>query len=372
MNSGANSSETGQGRGREEWSRDCPADVLSALVSDQVILLDDGLKIVGANRAFRSEHGPAAPEVAARSLGEVLNCRYAPGGGCGKAGACAECGLLQAIEVSRMADVGEQECRILTADGTAFDFSVRVLPLGVTGPDGAVWACGLADTFARKRLRALERAFFHDVTNLAVGIRGMFEILENAGSGEGADIRAMLQGSANKLVDEIERWRTLRVAENGDLRLWCSSLSPDGVLQMAVDRYQEETSSRHLKIVTEKNFSGCLFETDRELFMMVLGELLLNAIEASSRDDTITLGSSSGEGTVAFYVKNSAVLSPSVQAHVFERSFTTKGSGRGVGTYRAKLIAERYLKGKVWFSSCASEGTTFYVSFPLSMTNARE
>lgn len=34
-----------------------------------------------------------------------------------------------------------------------------------------------------------------------------------------------------------------------------------------------------------------------------------------------------------------------VQLQIFNRSFSTKGKGRGTGTYSMKLLTKRYLKG---------------------------
>ena len=49
---------------------------------------------------------------------------------------------------------------------------------------------------------------------------------------------------------------------------------------------------------------------------------------------------------------------------VFQRSFSTKGSGRGLGTYSMRLLTEHYLRGSVGFTSSAAEGTTFFASYP--------
>jgi signal transduction histidine kinase len=51
-----------------------------------------------------------------------------------------------------------------------------------------------------------------------------------------------------------------------------------------------------------------------------------------------------------------------IQLQIFQRFFSTKGPGRGLGTYSMKLFGERYLKGKVDFSSQAPQGTTFTVT----------
>jgi sensor histidine kinase regulating citrate/malate metabolism len=57
---------------------------------------------------------------------------------------------------------------------------------------------------------------------------------------------------------------------------------------------------------------------------------------------------------------------PSVaQKQIFQRSFSTKGSNRGLGTYSMKLLGENYLKGAVDFESDEEDRTTFYVKLPL-------
>jgi signal transduction histidine kinase len=53
-----------------------------------------------------------------------------------------------------------------------------------------------------------------------------------------------------------------------------------------------------------------------------------------------------------------------VQLQVFQRFFSTKGAGRGLGTYSIRLLTERYLKGNVSFTSSPEEGTTFRVCYP--------
>ena len=54
---------------------------------------------------------------------------------------------------------------------------------------------------------------------------------------------------------------------------------------------------------------------------------------------------------------------------VFQRSFSTKGGpGRGVGTYGARLLVQRYLGGTLSFTSVPGSGTTFVLSLPEELT----
>lgn len=59
----------------------------------------------------------------------------------------------------------------------------------------------------------------------------------------------------------------------------------------------------------------------------------------------------------------------SLQLQIFQRSFSTKGNGRGLGTYSIKFLTEKYLKAKVSFLSNENDGNTFKVDLPLELIN---
>jgi signal transduction histidine kinase len=63
-------------------------------------------------------------------------------------------------------------------------------------------------------------------------------------------------------------------------------------------------------------------------------------------------------------VHNPAYIPRNVQIQLFLRSFSTKGAGRGLGTYSLKLLGERYLGGHVSFVSDEQEGTVFTLTVP--------
>jgi sensor histidine kinase regulating citrate/malate metabolism len=68
------------------------------------------------------------------------------------------------------------------------------------------------------------------------------------------------------------------------------------------------------------------------------------------------------EGTgLIFQVHNEGIIPREIQLQLFQRSFSTKGKGRGIGTYSIRLLVENYLKGKVTFVSNEDCGTNFSV-----------
>ena len=70
--------------------------------------------------------------------------------------------------------------------------------------------------------------------------------------------------------------------------------------------------------------------------------------------------------SVEFSVHNPNPMPRNVQLQVFQRSFSTKGSGRGLGTYSMKLLSERYLGGRVSFESNEESGTVFRARYPVT------
>jgi len=105
--------------------------------------------------------------------------------------------------------------------------------------------------------------------------------------------------------------------------------------------------------------------SDRTLLKRILGNLVKNALEACPPRQTVTLGCELIAGQkIRFWVHNPTPMPREVQLQVFNRSFSTKGPGRGLGTYSVRLLTEKYLKGVAGFTSSPEQGTTFFVTFP--------
>jgi signal transduction histidine kinase len=106
------------------------------------------------------------------------------------------------------------------------------------------------------------------------------------------------------------------------------------------------------------------FASDKSLLARVLGNMIKNALEATPPEGVVTIGCDADDDNVDFWVHNESAMPREVQLQVFQRSFSTKGQGRGVGTYSIKLLTELYLNGEVSFASTPETGTTFRVSYP--------
>jgi sensor histidine kinase regulating citrate/malate metabolism len=95
--------------------------------------------------------------------------------------------------------------------------------------------------------------------------------------------------------------------------------------------------------------------------------MIRNALEAIPEGETATLGCLDEGNEVVFRVHNPGTIPLDVQSQVFKWSFSTKGKGRGLGTYGMRLLSERYLGGRVSFTSAQKQGTTFEARYPLNL-----
>ena len=87
---------------------------------------------------------------------------------------------------------------------------------------------------------------------------------------------------------------------------------------------------------------GTTLISDQNLLHRVISNLLKNALEASDPGECVTLGCTFDDREARFRVHNPQAMPREVQLQVFQRSFSTKGAGRGLGTYSIRLLTKRY------------------------------
>jgi two-component system phosphate regulon response regulator PhoB len=97
----------------------------------------------------------------------------------------------------------------------------------------------------------------------------------------------------------------------------------------------------------------------------VLVNMLKNALEASEPGGTVAMWLEWAGNTPTFIVHNAGVIPEDRRPWIFEKSPFTRGPHpRGIGTHSIKLYGERYLRGKVSFTTDEQTGTHFFFSLP--------
>lgn len=298
--------------------------------------------------------------------GEAFNCLHA-GEDCGFDDACRVCGSLQAIEEcisSKNMVVKETRIRsIRNGREVAYDYQISATPYYVE--DEFCVIISMVDISDKKRKAVLEHIFFHDILNTAGGLQGLIGLLKSGTPEEDTErVLASLEKAGKALIENIVSQRELVRAENGELKV---NLFPTNSFDIVEDVFHQMSS--HAigidKILVKSTVEKISLITDEALTARVLTNMVKNALEASTKDQEVTIGCIKENDRVVFKVHNVAHMEEDVQLQIFSRSFSTKGKDRGLGTYSMKLITEQYLGGLITFTSSPGEGTTFYASFPI-------
>ncbi len=334
------------------------------------VILSKTRQILMYNRAFDEAVPHSSDDLfLAMRLGECVGCEVAvkAPGGCGTGKQCRMCGAVLAMLEAQDGRRNIRECSIPVYSDDAFhalEFRVAAVPMTIAGED--VTLLSLADISEENRRKALERIFFHDVLNTASGVRSIADLLRLIKGPEREELVDDLDGLSDQLIEEIQSQRDILAAERGDLLTRQQEISVIDMLEhvLALYRFHLLGKDRELRAVNRTD--GLIFQSDATILARVLGNLTKNALEASDPGDVITLVCDVPDsGGIRFSVHNPVVIPEKVQLQLFRRSFSTKGGGRGLGTYSARLLTERYLGGEIDFMSSDEQGTTFSIVLPL-------
>ncbi len=302
--------------------------------------------------------------------GEVVKCIFSKTSknGCGTSENCRYCGAVNAIlESQNQKKKVSRECRITTLiDGRHefMDIQVTATPFDYKGKIYTIFS--VDDISDKKRRLMLERIFFHDIVNIAGAIKGFSEVLKGNNDQEQIEECLDAMGKLSKeLVEEIISQRTLHDAETGDLIAHITDINSTNLIKDTLSYLSKSEYAFGKQIVTEADNTNIYFSSDETLLKRVLINMLKNALEASSQGDIVRVRSEILGNNLVFSVNNPSEMSKDVKLQVFQRSFSTKGNNRGIGTYSIRILTERYLKGKVGFTSTRENGTTFFVYLPL-------
>jgi signal transduction histidine kinase len=301
-----------------------------------------------------------------KRLCDALQCVHAleSTGMCGTTKFCQTCGIVRALLIGNQANIAPQECSIVReGDLEPFEWNISAAQLNVHGEVFILLT--LMDIGNEKRRRTLERIFFHDVINIAGGIRGFLGVLNSAPSQKHGEIRAMLLQLANRLLDEIGVQRELAAAENNEITVISAVVESLNFLEEQCEAYRHHKVTEKRTILLHPDSVQCTIASDPALLGRVIGNMIKNALEASAVDGTVTVGCRQLTDRVEFWVHNSTFIPQKVQQQMFKRSYSTKGKHRGLGTYSVKLLCERYLEGSVSYATSEQEGTTFRVTVPM-------
>ncbi len=349
-------------------------DALMTSVADSaqtyIAILNPQRQVVFTNRTLLDAFSSDAEHAMGKRIGDLFGCQNAnkKPAGCGTTLFCTACGAAEAIRVSQTGGAEEEECRIIRENGDPIELRVSATPFEIEGEDFTLFTG--ADIGDTKRRETLERIFFHDIMNTATAMRGLSAMAKTASPEDKDEMLELLETTSDHLIDEISAQRELLAAEVDELVARPQPVNSRQLLVDVAGVYSSHDVGAGKVITIDAASDQVTFVTDPALLGRVIGNLVKNALEASPTGHLVSLACTKQGPRVGFSVHNDGHIPHRSQLQIFQRSFTTKGGGRGLGTYGARLLTERYLGGDIAFESTKDEGTTFTVSYPYAPVDA--
>lgn len=338
-------------------------------VSGLMAVLNKDRQVLAVNDNFLALLGIENPSGAlGMRPGEVLQCVHSSDNvaGCGTGEFCSTCGAAIAIVTSLMTNSPVERKCIMTAkrgNGTEdFCFKVKATPLQIKGSRFVLLF--LLDNTEQERRVELERAFFHDIKNKVMGLDCTIEQMscEKRDSPQLYDKIRRLSGS---LVREVKIQSSIANNSYNDLAIVPSSSSLHQIIREICDIMSNHPAASGKILTIVEPIPAIDITTDVPLLVRVVNNMLVNAMEATAEGGEIKLWLDQGKDSITFSVWNAAVIPRDTAKRIFQRYFSTKQEpGRGLGTYSMKLFGEKFLGGKVKFTTSENDGTVFSFSVP--------
>jgi K+-sensing histidine kinase KdpD len=329
-------------------------------------------QVLIANPNFRELLSIESDEsILGKRPGEIVNCIHSmkKPGGCGTSDECQFCGAVKAVLESQSGNERiEREARLITdQNGREVHFDLMVTSSPLRLKEETYYIVTMIDITSQKRRRMMERVFFHDVMNTAHGLIGTLEFLEGLESP--VQMKSMIKTSqmiTDNLVEEISFQRDLIAAESGDLRLHLDQYISTDIIEEVMRSISRTRPAKGKSMLIESDSERFMFETDERIIRRILINMTKNALEASEKGSLVKISSRMDGERMIFTVWNEGMIPKEVQAQIWQRTYSTKGEGRGIGTYSMKIFAEQYLNGSIEFTSTEEGGTTFSLILPIS------
>lgn len=334
---------------------------------NMIVIINKQRQVIYANESFTKVLGlESFEEALGQRPGELVACVHSNETeyGCGTAEDCRYCGAVLTILLTQKTDQRQEEdCLITTVhDGKIVPLELHVIASPISVDDQKFYLVSMTDKNNQNRRDYLEKTFIHDIINTTWALSSRIEFFPSDGLNEiQGDYLIKIKDEVNKLLDEIEGQRDLIKLENNDLKPEFEKVDLQEVILSVIHTLSTDTVSDKKKIQLAKDSEFISIKTDKRLLRRVILNLLKNALEASKEQEEVVIGCDIKAKKPTIWIKNNVVLKPEIKSHIFQKSFSTKGAGRGLGTYSAKILVEEYLKGEISFESSKKIGTIFYV-----------
>jgi hypothetical protein len=305
-------------------------------------------------------------------LGNLINCIHSDDqpSGCGTTLACRFCGVVNAVlESQQGAKPIIKEARITAMmdreEVTSYDLKIKASPLIYKDEEYTI-IC-INDISDRKRRAFLETSYINDMYGSAAELKSVVSSINKEDlNADNLNLIETVEKVNYELMNDLLAQKMLNEAEDGTLERRPVIANSVKLLRELNEYFNKQEIVAAKKLFIDPFSHSIRFRTDVNILRRVLINIMTNAFEAIKPDMIVQASVRLQDKVLRFVVFSPVELTDEAKHQIFQRSFSTKGPNRGLGTYTARLLTSKYLKGRVHFSS-DKKGTSFYIELPLNL-----
>ncbi len=263
-------------------------------------------------------------------------------------------------------------------DGTSFPVAITVAPIFISGQlMGAVKV--FRDITKEKEIDRAKSEFMslasHQLRTPLTEIRWTLSSLKRDSNLTDEQMKAVdiAHETSSNMAVTIKRMLMISHLEEGGMELEIADTDFCGVLDKVVRLHDSQRKRSGLKIGINCP-AGLRVQTDEQLLIEILSNLLSNAYKYTPKTGTVTVNVSSHEKTIRIDIADTGCGIPLAEQKNIPKKFFRASNvagqqeaGTGIGLYMVYNIA-RLIGGTISFISSEKRGTTFTLFLPSRLT----
>jgi signal transduction histidine kinase len=358
--------------------REAFLDAVISSADDGIVVIDEDLRIVTANRAFEEIIGAPAGDTSAVPCECSLSCSLADPRDC------------PAKLTFKTGQVAHRVRSLAAPDGTNRYFEISASPLQSTDASQQVlevWRditgrreieAQLANSERLASLGLLAAGLSHEINNPLASITtcldGLRRRIRQQGDGhlpeEFEEYLELIRGEVNRCSELTERLKVFgrrphEVPQRVDITEVVGEI-------VALVRYLAEKERVEIELRLAPTTEPVI--GDEQKIRQIILNLVLNAIQAIDGPGRLEISTAGDDGEVTIEVADSGTgIEPHELQQIFEPFYSSRpdGRGTGLGLFISKIIVDQ-LGGSIDVTSTLGEGTRFIVRFPTTPRAALE
>lgn len=177
---------------------------------------------------------------------------------------------------------------------------------------------------------------------------------------------------ARELLEKLEKITEITEIISSGSQLVKAPYNAGEVIRSAVDRYENVAESRSVKISLDINLERNTMIFDQKIVVLIIGELVDNAIKFSGHGGAVAVVARTMENTLLISVSDTGEGIPERDRemiyglfHQVDGGLNRRYEGLGLGMFLVKSLAGLH-EGDIRVESEAGAGSTFTVSLPFT------